>query len=78
MTIRKAITIGSSVGVTIPKELLKKRNIVVGDELEVESTSSGILIKPRPKRGNRREKITKLTMDFVERYRDDLEALSDR
>lgn len=80
MDIRKVIHVGSSVGLTLPKAMLIARAISVGDELEVSNTSSGILIKPRKVKSEetRREKISKLTMNFVERYREDLEALADK
>lgn len=77
MSIRKALPIGSSIAVTIPKRILKARNITAGDELRIEEVEQGILIRPLEKEG-RSNKITALTLDFVHRYRKDLESLKDK
>lgn len=76
MSIRKAINIGSSVGITIPARFLRSRNISAGDDLSVEETAAGIMIRPAKTLSKRSDKITALTLDFVNRYREDLEALA--
>lgn len=78
MTNRKAIIIGSSVGVTIPKSYLDARKIKPGDTLRVSESGAGILIEPVRKETDRQGKVTDLALDFVERYREDLEALADK
>lgn len=78
MTTRKVIIIGTSVGVTIPKSYLEARKIRPGDILQVSESGSGILIEPLRKKADRRGKVTDLALDFVDRYREDLDALADK
>lgn len=80
---RKVIKIGSSEGVTIPKEVTKKLNLKPGDEVEVEfdkdrKTFSYKVSDEDKEKKERREHIAKLTTNFIERYREDLEALADK
>ena len=76
---RKILQIGSSAGVTIPASALASLGISIGDSVEVvvNALKDTISISPvNSKRDNRQEKITALTLNFVDRYRDDLEALA--
>ena len=66
---QKLLQIGSSVGVTVPKQYLIKQGLKVGDEVEIS-------IKPAHKISDEDEKIAKLTLKFINRYRKDLEALA--
>ena len=77
METRKVIQVGSSIGVTLPKAVLEAKNINLGDELVISTTDTGILIHPQTA-PDRREKITKLALNFADRYREDLEALADK
>lgn len=77
METRKLIQIGSSVGVTLPKYLLDTHNLALGDELVVTTTDNGILIR-QPNTLSRHERITKLALNFADRYREDLEALKNK
>ena len=66
---QKLLQIGSSVGVTVPKQYLAEQGLKVGDEVE-------IMVKPARKVSQEDEKIAKLTLKFINRYRKDLEALA--
>lgn len=66
-------------GVTLPANALASLGISIGDSVEVvlNTLKNTISITPATvKRENRQEKITALTLNFVDRYRDDLEALA--
>lgn len=82
---RKIIKIGTSEGVTIPKDVRKKLNLQVGDELEFDFNEeqkklSFKLSKKKSKKQSeeRRKRIANLTTKFIDRYRKDLEALADK
>lgn len=75
---RKIIQIGSSAAITIPPRILKALGVGAGDSMELtfNEARESITVRPSRSRADRRSKITSLTLDFVERYRDDLEALA--
>ncbi|KKT77748.1 MAG: hypothetical protein UW74_C0034G0003 [Candidatus Giovannonibacteria bacterium GW2011_GWC2_44_8] len=75
---QKVIKIGTSAAVVIPKEMLKDLQIKVGDSVALEvNKDRTVKIKPMGGRTpNRNERIAKLTLDFIDRYRNDLEALA--
>jgi putative addiction module antidote len=75
---QKVIQIGSSAGVTLSKETLKKLGLKVGDRVQVEVDDKSRLVAVRPEKKNEDhdDQIARLTRDFIERYRDDLEALA--
>jgi AbrB family looped-hinge helix DNA binding protein len=77
---RKILQIGSSVGVTIPKSILDKFGLEVGDEVEIETDdeSGDLRIRPHKQADDREGRIARRTMNFIDRYRDDLEALADK
>ena len=77
---RKILQIGSSVGVTIPQSILDKLGLEVGEEVEIETDkeSGDLRIRPQKQANDREDRIARRTMDFIERYRDDLEALADK
>lgn len=75
---QKIIKIGTSAGVTIPKESLEKMKVKVGDEVVATIRGEKLVIWRRGKTSEKQNKITELTLDFIERYREDLEALSDK
>jgi len=77
---RKILQIGSSVGVTIPKSILDKLGLEIGEEVEVETDdeSGDLRIRPRNESEDRQDRIARRTMSFIDRYRDDLEALADK
>jgi AbrB family looped-hinge helix DNA binding protein len=74
---QKILKVGSSAAVTIPKKLLEKLGLEIGDKVEIESAAQGgIVVRPAAKPTKRQERIARLTYDFIDRYRSDLEALS--
>jgi antitoxin component of MazEF toxin-antitoxin module len=76
---RKVFQAGSSLAVTLPPSARKTLGLNLGDEVEVvvDSQKKSISINPvRKTQVKRREKITALALNFVERYREDLEALA--
>ncbi|MEX1014998.1 MAG: AbrB/MazE/SpoVT family DNA-binding domain-containing protein [Candidatus Paceibacterota bacterium] len=82
---RKIIKIGTSQGVTIPKDIRKELNLKVGDELQVDFSKEKQKFsfkisnrKAKNKNKARRDRIAKLTTNFIDRYREDLESLFDK
>lgn len=75
---RKLIKVGSSSAVTIPKESLDQLGLKEGDEVmvEVDRKSKKVTIQAAQKLSRQDRRIAELTLDFVERYRADLEALA--
>ena len=67
--IQKIIKIGSSLGVTISKGIRSRLGLAAGDSVEVSFSVPG---------KDRQDHIAKLTKNFVERYRKDLEVLADK
>ena len=70
---RKAIKIGDSVGVIIPKAERKQLGIRVGTEIEADVK---VKYQKTVKLGKQDQKIAHLTADFINRYRSDLESLA--
>lgn len=77
---RKIIQIGSSAGVTIPQSVREDLNLEVGQEVvvDVDEDTGDIRIRTRENKSERDERIARRTMDFIDRYRSDLEALADK
>jgi putative addiction module antidote len=75
---QKIIKIGKSTGVTIPKEILGEMKLKAGDRVTVEydKRRSSLVIKQKDELSPRLEKIARLTHNFIERYRKDLEELA--
>ena len=77
--IQKVLKVGSSAAVTIPKKALAELGIAIGDEVSVQIDLEQRVITTRPAASpGKEERITALTLDFVNRYRADLEALKDK
>ncbi len=77
---QKAIKVGDSIAVIIPKKSLKGLGIRLGDELNVEinQKTKVISVSPLAKNSLHQERIAELTYNFINRYRDDLEALAQK
>ena len=78
---QKVLKVGTSLGVTIPKGAAVRLGIRAGDLVTVDvHPESGLLtVRADVKRSAgsaRRNRIAKLTADFIDRYRADLEALA--
>ena len=75
---QKVLKVGSSAAVTIPKKSLKELGLKIGDQVtvRVDAKRGEVTIKQTPQTLKRAEHITKLTLDFIDRYRADLNALA--
>lgn len=67
---QKVLKVGDSMTITIPKKSLKELGLRPGDRIKVEKVS------PSTKLSKHQQKIAELTLDFIDRYRKDLEALA--
>ena len=80
---QKIIKVGTSLAVTIPKMIQEKLGVRPGDFVETDFNSDTKIFsvkkkaKASPSKG-RADRITKLTLSFIDRYRKDLEALRDK
>ncbi|MEK7502921.1 MAG: AbrB/MazE/SpoVT family DNA-binding domain-containing protein [Patescibacteria group bacterium] len=75
---QKVLKVGPSAAVIIPKKSLKELGIRIGDEVRVEVNpeKKEVSIKPAKELSKEDEKIARLTLNFINRYRRDLEALA--
>ena len=75
---QKVIKVGDSVAVVIPKKSLKGLGISPGDEINVEvnQQTKVMSVSPLNKPSKRQQRIGELTLNFINRYRKDLEALA--
>ena len=70
--VQQLISVGNSVGVIIPKNVLKEKNIKVGDKVELD-------IKPiKLSIGGVDARFMKMADEFVEEHKDILQALANR
>ncbi|MDP3725356.1 MAG: hypothetical protein Q8R20_02725 [Nanoarchaeota archaeon] len=77
--IRKIIQIGTSVGATIPRDALQSWGVKAGQEINVEFDKEMNAVVIRPKEGKiskADERVARLTLSFINRYRSDLEKLA--
>ena len=76
--IQKLLKVGSSAAVTIPKKSLKELGLKIGDEVRVavDAKEKTVIIEPVGRLSKADKRIAKLTLDFINRYREDLEALA--
>ena len=73
---QKVLKVGSSAAVTIPKKSLEELAIKIGDDVTVEIDKKSVIIKPQKRLSEEDIKVAKLTLNFINRYREDLEALA--
>jgi antitoxin component of MazEF toxin-antitoxin module len=78
--IQKVLKVGSSAAVTIPKKSLEELGLKIGDSVSVDMNLKEGVVSFRAAKNavSDRERVTALSLDFVERYRSDLEALKDK
>lgn len=70
--VQRLISIGNSVGVIIPKNILKEKNIKLGDRVELD-------IKPIKLQAEDIDaKFMKMADEFIEEHKDVLQALANR
>ncbi len=75
---QKVLKVGSSAAVTIPKKSLKELGLKIGDEVRVavDVKTRVVSIVPARALSSEDQKIARLTLHFIERYRKDLEELA--
>lgn len=80
--VQKIIKVGSSIAVTIPKDAAKQLNIKAGDEVSfvLHEGTGTISYTPakRSRKTSHQDRVADLTLKFINRYRDDLNALKDK
>lgn len=74
--IQKILKVGTSAAVTLPKHSLEELGFRVGDRVQVDVRGGAVVIRPTQKSSDHDKKITELTLNFIERYRKDLEVLA--
>ncbi|OGY49630.1 MAG: hypothetical protein A3B89_01815 [Candidatus Buchananbacteria bacterium RIFCSPHIGHO2_02_FULL_40_13] len=77
---QKVLKVGSSAAVTIPKKSLKGLGLKIGDEVtvDIDRARKTVSIQPAEKLSHEDVKIAKLTLNFIQRYRTDLERLAQK
>ena len=75
---QKVLKVGDSAAVTIPKRSLEEFGLKIGDEItvEIDKRKRAMMVRPLERRSPRQRKIAELTLNFINRYRKDLEALA--
>lgn len=75
---QKLLRVGSSAAVTIPKGSLKELGLKIGDgvNVEIDKKRKTVTIQPAQQLSKTDEKIARLTLRFISRYRKDLENLA--
>jgi putative addiction module antidote len=72
---QKVLQIGSSAGITISKDALKKLGIRVGDDISVEIENDGLRVTPIT---SVNPELIDWAKGFIEKYRPALEALKNK
>ncbi len=70
----KVTTVGNSVGIVLPKDMLTRLNIQKGDTLYVTETPDGVQLTPY--RADF-DQTMKVAQDVMRRYRDTLKKLAE-
>lgn len=74
--LQKIIKVGTSGAVTIPASVMKKFRLSYGGTVETTVDDGAFIIRPNKEKASRMNKVARMTTDFVERYRKDLETLA--
>ncbi|OHA01524.1 MAG: hypothetical protein A3H71_03275 [Candidatus Sungbacteria bacterium RIFCSPLOWO2_02_FULL_48_13b] len=76
--IQKVLRVGTSAAVTIPKKSLEELGLKIGDAVKVDinSVAKAVSIRAVKTGLDRQKKIATLALNFVNRYRNDLEKLA--
>ena len=76
--IQKVLKVGTSAAVTIPKQSLEELGLRIGDQVivDIDKAKGMVSIRRADKRPSGTTRVAKLTLDFIERYRSDIEALA--
>lgn len=77
---QKVLSVGSSAAVTIPKKSLAELGLKIGDKVtvEIDRGKKTVSIKPAENLSKEDAKIAKLTLNFINKHRKDLEALANK
>lgn len=75
---QKVLKFGASAAVTIPKKSLDELGLKLGDSVTVKinKRTKSVIIQPQNRIINDDAKIAQLTLNFINRYRKDLESLA--
>ena len=75
---QKLLKVGSSAAVTIPKKSLEELGLKIGDRVsvDIDKKNKSVSIKAAEKLSKEDKKVAKLTLNFINRYRKDLEILA--
>jgi putative addiction module antidote len=73
-TVVKITTVGTSVGIVLPKEVLAKLRVEKGDSLYITETPNGVQLTPYDEEFDRQIEIGKKVM---RKYRDTLRKLAE-
>lgn len=74
MSVVKVTTVGSSVGIVLPKEILSKLHVEKGDSLYITETPSGVQLTPYDEKFSRTMQVADKVM---RKYRDTLKKLAE-
>lgn len=77
---QKVLKVGGSAAVTIPKRSLEELGLKPGDQVrvEIDHKRKSVTIIPHKPKNRIESRIAKLTYNFIQRYRKDLEALAQK
>ena len=75
---RKILQIGSSVGVTIPKSILDKLGLEVGEEVEIREENGKVSLEKASGENMVDPELAEWTDEFIDTYRPALEELADK
>jgi len=75
---QKVLKVGSSVAVTIPKDLREELGLKPGDSVNVRADKGGVRITPVAKISKEDIRVAKIAMNLVKRYKSDLIELADK
>jgi len=74
---RKIIKIGDSAGVTIPKSIIEKLGLEVGEEVEVRDKGDQVVLE-KPQSNTVDKELLDWTDEFIGTHREALEKLADK
>lgn len=74
---RKILQIGSSAGITIPKALMKKLGLKVGQRVELHEENGKVTLES-PEGDSVDKELVDWTDNFIETHRDALNELADK
>lgn len=74
---RKILQIGDSAGITIPKDLLKKLGLKVGESVELQEENGAVMLK-KPQSEVVDKELLSWTDEFIDTHREALEELADK